>query len=779
LEITKRDGRNVVFDRNKIIRAIDNSMRDTIKGADPEISSYVAEQVEEILEGHVNITVEDIQDLIETLLMETPRKDVAKTYILYRANRNQSRNKRNQNKFALLTDDFISNYKHKKPPMDELGLFTFYRTYSRFLPEEGRREAWYEVVKRAVEYNCSLAKTSVEEAKLLYDNVFHLKQFLSGRSFYVGGTKVTDKYPMANFNCSFTIIDSVKAFRDLFYLLMLGSGVGFRVLQEDAKKLPSFKTNVQLIHKDYTPQVKNKRIDLTSLKFLDNNTVEIVIGDSKEGWSDSLYYYLNICTDKRYREVNKIIVNYDNVRPKGERLNTFGGTASGYESIKTMLYKINKIIYKENGIMYRKLEPIDLIDIANAIGENVVIGGVRRTSQIALISPNDIKAIKAKNDLYVQEGATWVENTELSHRKMSNNTIFYEEKPTRDQLHWHLQQLRQSGEPGFLNAENARERLEIFEGTNPCAEILLPSKGLCNLTTVNVFSFIENNKLNFKKLHEAMRLSVRAAYRMSTVELELHDWDVINKENKLIGCSLTGYQDMVSALKLSREEQQNLLLELWQVAFDAAEDIALELDDKQPLLITTNKPEGSLSLVAGVSSGLHHAHSPYYIRRVRINARDPLVQVCELLEYPIFPEVGQTLENCSTKVIEFPCKSAASRTKYDVSAIEQLETYKLFMSYYTDHNSSITITVKNDEWEAVEDWVYENWDEIVGISFLSLDDSFYSLMPYEQITEEEYLERKRNMKPFIPSLLSKYEQGEVEFDIGSMSDCDHGMCSIR
>ncbi len=779
MEIIKRDGRTVPFDKHKIIRVVNNAMRETIKGINEEVSNYVAEQVEEILDGHVNVTVEDVQDLIETLLMETPRKDVAKRYILYRASRNQSRGKRNQNKFTLLTNEFISQYKHKEPPMDQLGNFIFYRTYSRFLPEENRREYWWETVRRAVEYNCNLVYTTKEEAQILYDNIFHLKQFLSGRSFWTGGTEVSKLYPLSNFNCAFTVVDNIKAISDLFYLLMLGAGVGIRVLPEDIKKLPKFKTTLKIIHQDYLPVPITKRLDQTSLHFLSNDTAEIIIGDSKQGWCTSLYYYLTLCTDKMYRNIDKVIINYNNVRPYGEKLKTFGGFASGHTAVKNILDKTSKIISKNNDIEYLSLKPIDITDICNCVASGVVVGGVRRSAQASLISMNDTESIQAKNDLFIQEDGKWIENHDLSHRKMSNNSIFYTEKPSRKQLHWHMEQLKNSGEPGFINVEAAKIKYENFEGLNPCFEVLLPSKGVCNLVTLNVYSFIENNELNIDKLMQSQRLNIRAAYRMSTVELELIDWNNINKEDKIIGASLTGWQDLVSELNLTRQEQEKILLQLWETGFAACEEISKALNDKHPVSFAVIKPEGTLSLLPGVSPGVHYAHAPYYIRRVRISANDPLVKVCEELEFPVYNEVGETDENCKTKVIEFPCKSAAKATKHDISAIQQLENYNLFMDYYVDSNASVTITVKDHEWEEVEDWVWRNWDRIVAISFLSLSDSFYELMPYEQITKEEYEERKRSMRPFIPSLLSKYEVEETELDIGSMSDCEGGVCAIR
>jgi len=235
---------------------------------------------------------------------------------------------------------------------------------------------------------------------------------------------------------------------------------------------------------------------------------------------------------------------------------------------------------------------------------------------------------------------------------------------------------------------------------------------------------------------------------------------------------------MINALDYSKEEQAKLLQELRDVAKDAANDYATDIGENEPLLVTTVKPEGTLSQLPTVSSGVHYSHSPYYIRRVRINADDPLVKVCEELEYPIFAEVGQEYDTCSTKVIEFPIKAPEGITKYDVSAIQQLENYTLFMDNYVDHNCSITIHVRDHEWAEVEEWVWEHWDDVVALSFLSLDDSFYQLLPYEAITEEEYERRRAEMKPFLTNLLTKYEKYETELDIGT-EGCETGACPIR
>lgn len=785
MKVRKRDGNLVDFTKDKIVKAIEKAMEETKIGVDHNLSEQIANEVFISLSNRPEKyhEVEDIQDVVEFKLMDSERKDVAKRYIIYRSEKEKERRKNlSKEAYKMIKDDFVSKYKHNSSPMGQLGNFVYYRTYSRFLMEQGRREYWWETVRRAVEYNTSIVPTSKEEAEKLYDNVFNLRQFLSGRTFWVGNTNVSKQYPMSNFNCAFQKIDSFQAFTDLFYLLMIGSGVGVRVLREDVNKIPKLRTNYKLIHKDYVEKPKMLREDSTSLVFYNNTSAEIVIGDSKEGWVQALEHFLNLVGRSQYRNINTIIIDYSHVRPKGERLRTFGGTASGHESLKNMFYKIDKVIKRKSLLLEKdniKLAPIDCLDIANIIGENVVVGGVRRTAEMVIIDANDEECIEAKSNLYKQEDGKWSVNKDLIHRQMSNNSIYYTKKPSRERLKWNIEKMRYSGEPGWINAEAAEKRRPNMNGVNPCGEILLDSQGLCNLTTVNVFAFVkENGSLDEKALLEAQRLSARAGYRMTCVELELPDWDRVQQRDKLIGCSLTGWQDMINATSFTKEQEAELLRKLKKAAKDAALEYAKELGQNEPLLVTTIKPEGTLSQLPTVSSGVHYSHSPYFIRRVRISSDDPLVKVCEELGYPVVPEVGQSIENCTTKVVEFPVKAPEGKTKYEVSAIEQLENYKMFMENYVEHNCSITVHVRNHEWEEVEQWVWDNWDSVVAVSFLPLDDSFYELLPYEAINKEEYEKRVKEMKPFVPSLISKYEKEEVEFDIGN-EGCEGGICPIR
>ena len=593
MQVRKRNGNIVDYDREFILRAV--TLAAAAAGEHDMDVEAVVSGVEKALAKRDErvVDIETIQDAVEESLFEQDHFPTAKAYILYRVDKEKTRG-RVEWKEGLLTREFLSPYKHAASPMGELGSFVYSRTYSRYIPALNRREFWWETVRRAVEYNCSLAPTTREEAEKLYDNVFHLRQFLSGRTLWVGATPVSEAYPMANYNCAFEVIDDFHAFHDLFYLLMIGSGVGVRVLKDDAKKLPKIRTDLEIVHKAYTPRPVGERLEYTDLTF-SGDTVTLAIGDSKEGWAQAIDHYFQILSNQEYSRIRRVIVEYDSIRPRGERLKVFGGTASGYESMMTMLDKIHRVIRSaglRDNSERTQLRPIDLLDIANIIGENVVSGGVRRTSEIGLIDQDDTECIQAKGNLYRQVGGRWEIDKAIAHRQMSNNSIFYRRKPTREQLHWHLKQMRYSGEPGWVNEVAGLKRRPNFCGCNPCGEILLDSHGLCNLTTVNVMAFVRDGKLDEPALLEAQRLSARAGLRMTCRELEMHRWNQVQQRDRLLGCSLTGWQDMVNAVGMTREEQAALLGRLRAAAHTAAEKAATSLGLNAPLLYHHHQARG-------------------------------------------------------------------------------------------------------------------------------------------------------------------------------------------
>lgn len=801
MQIEKRNGEFQNFNKEKIVDAIVKAMEETEVGVELDLAYDISDEIEsEFGESDTVPTVESVQDRVEELLAKYDRFDVSRQYILYRNKRSDLRKTKHYSKYKFLSDDFLSYYKHKDDPFPtELGKFVYYRTYSRPIVEEGRREKWWETVARVVDFNSNLELIAIKrqglqtndiiinklttEAEKIYDMIYNLKLFPSGRTLWTGGTPASYMYPLSNFNCSFVTIDSLKKFSEIFFVLMLGTGVGLSVERKYVNKLPRINSNINIIHKDYDGYPKMLRNEHTELIVRNSNTLELVVGDSKFGWSRAIELYFDVVSSRQYSDIELIVINYDNVRPAGERLKTFGGFASGHVAIKQMFEKINEIFQskrRENQTQWQIIKPIDCLDIATIIAENVVAGGTRRSAEIVFCDKDENEVLEAKANLYYQsENGQWVSNDKILHRMLSNNTVFYYEKPTREELKKQFDLIKVSGEPSFGNMQEMIRRREDVQGGNPCFEILLRDRGVCNLTEVNMMGFVnKDGTYNKAELLDAQRLSAIVGYRMATIELELHEWNLINVEDRLTGCSLTGVMDFVNATNISEQEFAKLLKELKEVAKNSANDLADKLNLNRPKLVTCVKPSGTISQLPTVSSGVHFSHSPYYLRRVRVSANDPLAKAMAESGFSWHPEVGQTIENHKTKVFEFPIKAPMGKTKYDVSAIEQLELYRLIMKYYVDHNASNTIHVRPDEWEKVSEWVYNNWDDVVGITFLSLDDSFYQLLPYESITEDKYNEIFENMPRFNPNILKKYEAFEEEFEIQDQ-DCESGACPIR
>lgn len=753
----------------------------------------------------------------------------------------------------MLSKKYLSRYPDFPAHMNALGRFVYLRTYSRFLPDEKRRETWKETCERSVNYNVGLAKKHyeklglpipqkelVEEAESLFHSMFNLGQFLSGRTMWIGGGEngVADKYPLANFNCSFLNITRWEDLCEVFYLLLVGTGVGFKCTKRMAAQLPPIKTEFTLIHSEYKPLPTTARLEHTELHILENGYAKIYVGDSKEGWVEALRYFLHLLTDEQYSAIHTIKISYNSVRPAGERLKTFGGTASGHAPLMEMFEGFEKVLKNTldpylDPIVDGKVRPIHILDMGNFIGYNVVVGGVRRTAEIFLFDEDDWECLMAKygiNGIWTEEQLErhdaiaekldglgvlpkWMDEiatigagrSYLNHRRMSNNSIIFKNKPEKDFLQLVFDVMQMEGEPGFVNlrelAQRRFDQLNIDKptdemmdemmdsiGMNPCAEIILHTYGVCNLTTVNVMNFVNNGQLDFERLAAAQKLSARAGLRMTLVELEIAHWSETQKRDRLLGCSLTGWKDAIEALGYSEEKERLLLQKLGSLARDEADRYAKKMRVPTPLLVTTIKPEGTLSQVAGgVSSGLHVSHSPYYIRRIRINAQDPLAQAVRDLGWTINPEIGtpgesydEQLKNARTWVIDFPVKSYATKTKNETSVEEQFATYFTFQANYTEHNSSNTITLKPEEWDKALEIVWQNWDRFAAVSFLALDGGTYKLAPYEACTEEQYQSLLQSMPELTIEQLQKFDRlrAEPEDDAGDES-CESGVCPIR
>jgi ribonucleoside-diphosphate reductase alpha chain/ribonucleoside-triphosphate reductase len=822
-----------------------------------------------------------------------------------------------------LTEEELEGIRDFPTHMTSKGKFTYLRTYSRYLPDKGRREVFRETMERASRYSINLElkhrianglpvnrdikRNMKKELRKLFMNMFSLKQGLSGRTTWVGGAEnsVADKYPLSNFNCSFTITEEWNDLVELFYLLLVGTGVGFKSIPEMADKLPPIRSQFTLEHVPYNPLPKGARMENSELYHAEGvDCATIYVGDSKEGWCEALAIYLNLLTDRKYHHIKRIKVNYNSVRAKGERLKTFGGTASGHEPLMEMFTGFENVLknqidphleaphyhWEEDGSWqgYVKVRPIHIVDMCNLIGYNVVVGGVRRTAEIALGQEDDWEFIFAKygmngiwgderfehheylrqrmielgipvpafweslsvkyyaiNDPQTQkelfrstsieeavgyalsigmvDGRKLDPNTAtqedyakayypfpfndtrgLHHRRMSNNSIGFLRKPPKEFLDFIFEVMQMEGEPAFVNLYELSKRrliaggnlhptdmeiiaLAYFLGVNPCGEIDLFSKGVCNLTTINVKAFVIDGVLQYDALMEAQRLSARAGLRMTLVTLELPNWDKRQKIDRLLGCSVTGWKAAMGALGYDGGQEAELLADLRAVANTEAALYADELGVNRPLLVTTVKPEGTYTIVLnGETSGLHYAKVRRGIRRIRINKEDPLAKaVMEHKSWTVNPEVGtkgdtfeERMENARTLVIDFPEKSDAKMTELDVDVYEQFASYFRFQEYYTDHNSSNTIVLDNHEWLIASGIVYENWDNFVGVSFLAKDGGTYQLAPYEN-NPEAYEKLVANMEDFDMDILRKYEKNEDSEVDGADIDCSSGACGVR
>jgi ribonucleoside-diphosphate reductase alpha chain/ribonucleoside-triphosphate reductase len=650
-----------------------------------------------------------------------------------------------------------------------------------------------------------------EEAESLFDCMFNLKVFPAGRTLWTGGTEAAKKYPLSNFNCSFMIVDDFQAFYDAFYLMMLGTGVGFRVLPADVAQLPKIVRNVQVTHEEYVPVAAADRSDFTKFSRISETEAMLYIGDSKEGWVDGLKWLLHCYTDG----IRTLTINYNFVRPAGEQLKTFGGRASGPHALMNMYSKIVETLSHNSSVEYSNITTIEAMDIMNLIGEAVVVGGVRRSSEITLFDINDIDILNAKKDL-------WTDPSKESKRfrSMSNNSVFFQQKPTERQLENIFERIINNGEPGFINAEAAAYRRPYYAGTNPCAEILLADNGVCNLSEVNVRAFVhdagtERPWLDLDGLKRAVRLATRIGVRMATLELELPHWNKVQARDRLTGVSITGYVEAMDALRVSTTDMEQdpvrvvvndsisyytlaaVLLHLREMALISARAYADALRIPVPLLVTCVKPSGTLAQLPTVSSGAHASYAPYYVRRVRISSQDPLAMAMKSAGYPIYPEATTCLpdvydslsaadkeaklKEAHTWVVEFPIKTSAPRSSSSESAVEQLRRYFILQNCWSDHNTSITITFNPSEVKKIIQLLLDRWDDYIGVSFLPKFTTAYPLMPYEEISYSEYESRKDAVSNVtgqsIIALLTQYENVEVDDDLGS--DCEGGACPIR
>lgn len=631
--------------------------------------------------------------------------------------------------------------------------FIYLRTYSRWLEDNKRRENWEETVNRYIDYVKKTLddKISDKEAEAAKNAIINLEAMPSMRALWSAGA-AADNDNIAFYNCSSFVFDDIKCFSELMYLLMNGCGGGVSVEKKFVDKLPIIE------------QINKKA-----------EKVDIIFKDSKLGWAEG------------YNEVVQCLwkgvpfeCNYMYLRPKGTRLKTFGGRSSGKEPLVSLVEFTKKIIEKNRG---SKLRPIDVHDICCMISQIVVSGGVRRAALISMSDLDDQLMSTAKS------GEFWNMNPQ---RFLANNSAIYERKPDMFTFikEWQKIVESNSGERGIINRhaliskvkENSRRNPDNTFVLNACGETILRGEhkkgggGICNLTEVVV-----RPSDDFESLKEKVKIATMiGTWQASFTNFKFlrPGWKINAEEERLLGVSLTGVRDH-KILNHVNDTAKKWLSDLKHVAIATNKKISQKIGINRATAITLNKPSGTTSQLVNSSSGIHTRYANYYIRRVRISATDPLFKMLREQGVPFNYEVGQSTENCSTFVLDFPQKAPQqSVLKNDVDAIEQLNYYLMYRDFWCEHQPSATIYVKENEWLKVGSWVYDNFDKLGGITFLPSENHVYELAPYEEITKEKYEELIKKFPKIDFSKLSEYEIEDNT--IGSKEyACAGGACELK
>ena len=619
--------------------------------------------------------------------------------------------------------------------------------YSRWIESENRRETWEETVKRYFDFFENKLKEnnkfilSGSLRKELETAVLTLEIMPSMRSLMTSG-EALERDNTAGYNCSYVAVNRVRAFDEILYILMCGTGVGFSVERQYVEKLPT-------IAEEFT-----------------NSETTIVVQDSKAGWA------------KAYRELVSLLIggqipkwDVSKVRPSGARLKTFGGRASGPGPLED-LFRFTVDTFKKGA--GRKLTSLECHDIVCKVAEVVVVGGVRRSALISLSNLTDERMRDAKS------GAWWNENPQ---RALANNSVVYKEKPDIGVFmeEWVSLYKSKSGERGIFNREACKKtvaklgdrRDATYEfGTNPCSEIILRDRQFCNLSEVIVRA---------SDTSEDLARKVRLATILGTFQASLTDFPYLSSEWKknceeecLLGVSLTGILDN-KLMRGQGAELERLLVNLRTTAIETNKEWAKKIGINPAAAITCVKPSGTVSQLTDSASGIHPRHNQYYIRTVRADIKDPM---CQFMIDKGFPAEPCAMRPDHTMVFSFPQKAVGSITRTDLTAIQHLELWLTYQRHWCEHKPSITVTVKEHEWMAVGAWVYAHFDEVSGVSFLPHSDHSYVQAPYQDCTKEEYEAAAAKLPLSINwSELMKYEKEDTTKSSQTFA-CSAGSCEV-
>jgi len=611
--------------------------------------------------------------------------------------------------------------------------------YARWLEDEGRRESWPETVNR---YISNIVHTKVDEKTTneIEQAILGLEVMPSMRSMMTAGP-AADRDNTCMYNCSYLPVDDPKSFDEAMFILLCGTGVGFSVERQFVQKLP----------------------DIPDL--YDSDTM-IVVKDSKEGWAKAFRQLLALLWAG---EIPKWDVSA--VRPAGSRLKTFGGRASGPAPLIDLFNFSIKIFKDAQG---RKLSSVECHDIMCKIGEVVVVGGVRRSAMISLSNLSDDRMRHAKS-------GKWWDNE--PQRALANNSVSYTEKPDAISFmrEWMALVESGSGERGIFNREASKKQAAKYGrrdpnyefGTNPCSEIILRPYQFCNLTEVVV---------RVTDTYDDLARKVKLATILGTIQATFTKFPYLRKvwqrnteEERLLGVSLTGIMDN-PLMTTKNKGLEKTLANLRSVAEETNRKYADLLGIAQSVSITCVKPSGTVSQLVDSSSGIHSRHSPYYVRTVRGDNRDPLTQFMMGQGIPSEPCV---MKGDTTTVFSFPIKAPkGSVVTSDQTAIEQLEMWLIYQRNWCEHKPSVTINVKKNEWFEVGAFVYDYFDEMSGVSFLPYEEHTYQQAPYQDCTNEEYKELLKLMPKKIDwSRLGEYEQEDNTVAMQTMA-CSGDVCEV-
>ena len=642
-----------------------------------------------------------------------------------------------------LSESFLKSYADKSPPWGEVGYITYKRTYARLIPELGRTEEWNETCERVCNGLIEIgALFTDKELESLYDHLFNLRGFVSGRALWQLGTDTVRKVGADSLqNCWHVVVNNPEAFCFTFNQLMLGGGVGFNVLPEHVYELPRVKHDVNI-----------RRIDTPDCDF--------VVPDNREGWVELLRKVL----DAFFVSGKDFTYNTSCIRAAGKPIKSFGGTASGSEGLVEGIEQISAIIRNR---LHNKMRPIDCVDVMNIIGRVVVAGNVRRSSEIAIGDANDREFLNAKN---------WNLIKVPNWRAMSNNSVATDSIDSLPSEFW--SGYHGDGEPyGLINLPLCQKYGRLADGpdyrpdydvvgVNPCAEITLCNKEPCNLADIvlpNVRSLAE-----FQEIATLLYKSCKTIANVGFSDPETHD---VVLKNRRLGIGITGY---MASKKLTSAES---LTTVYQTIEQADSEYSRITGSPTSIKLTTVKPSGTLSLLPyGISPGMHAAFNRYMIRRIRFSANDPLVETCRNHGYPVEPLLeNDGSHNTNTMVVSFPMSMPKHvKCEEEVSVIQELEHQKHLQTYWADNSVSATHYFAKDELEDVKTWLSENYTGgVKTASFLLAQGHGFVQAPLEKISKDEYAEMVASVTPI------KSIQDDEQRDLESSLECAGGSCPIK